>query len=205
MISCWASNWFFHEAACQGAGTRKLSLFVSRRSPMAVINLRSLVLRGMCIVGGNTTDEVRMGSSAAKRQAPVSLSYPRHQSQRFPRTSPFSDTRAFSVDRFDGDAGERTVRSGSHAGDLVSRYPARIAGRTIPWGRSVVKGGSRPAAAWCLALKDAKPTAPAGLNFPGRLEPLTGSTPKPPTISTRGESVLGQGSVSTSRIERPSS
>src|SRR5438132_1029767 len=60
--------------------------FVRRRSPMAVMNLQSLVLRGVNVAGDVVTGRERLGFNPAKGGTPaVVLSFQRHLSTRAPQ------------------------------------------------------------------------------------------------------------------------
>ena len=181
---------------------------------MAVFHLESLVLRGVSVGRDGQTVGLRHGTSyAAGRQAPGNPFPMRHPSpgcrQDFNRPAGRPDRVAsWPVDK----AGSGAGRSRSRAGVLSRRSPARIAGRTIPSGRSPAEGGAAPTAAARLCLAQARPAASVGEALPGRLTtataralPDTGFTPvvrggaKPGVAGLTGWKPAGRTPVASTR------
>src|SRR5437879_4233980 len=123
---------------------------------MAVFTLESLVLRGVAVLRGGPTVNLRLGTSAvAKRTSGIPFSM-RHPSpgcrQEFNRPADRPDRVGYDPA---GVAAPGIGRSRSRAGVLSRRSPARSAGRAIPSGWSTAEGGPEPAAAACLCLVEA--------------------------------------------------
>jgi hypothetical protein len=121
---------------------------------MAVINLTTLVLRGVTtVVSGGVAVEMRLGwGYQAQTQAPALFSM-RHRSPGLPEPISEPDQRRFDADD-QAAANIAVMRAGRSfgclsAGVLGSRSPAPPAGRDLlSQGRSRVKGGSRLSALW---------------------------------------------------------
>jgi hypothetical protein len=139
---------------------------------MAVLNLASLVLRGVSVLGdGQTVNLLRRDASyAGGAGAPTVRISMRHPSsgcrQAFmqPAGRPDHEDENLVAQAVPG-AG----RSLSRAGVLSRRSPARIAGRAILSGWSPAVGGPKPTAAAGLCLIKARPVAPVGVGTSGRL------------------------------------
>src|SRR5437763_16124045 len=129
--------------------------FDRRRSPMAVLNLPSLVLRGVSVLGdGQTVNLLRRDAGyAASAGAPTVRISMRHPSsgcrQAFmqPAGRPVYEDEDLVAQAVPG-AG----RSRSRAGVLSRRSPARSAGQAIRFGWSPAVGGPKPTAAAGLCL-----------------------------------------------------
>ena len=135
---------------------------------MAVMNLQSLVLRGVNVAGDVVTGRERLGFNPAKGgTTAVVLSFQRHLSTRAPQAG--SDPRPRHERTASGGASHAARRAGrpdSPAGVPDCRRPARCAGRAILSGWSQAAGVAYPPAAWCLDRITAKPTALADKRIP---------------------------------------
>jgi len=158
---------------------------------MAVLNLESLVLRGVAVLRDVQAVNLRRGTSyKATGGTPEVGNSTRHPS---PDSSqdfipPAGRLDHAGADRMD-DAAPGTGRSQSRAGVLNRRSPARFAGRAIQSGWSHSRGGSHPAAAtassllWACAVASVLETASVrplaaqtrALPDTGRLAGLPGS------------------------------
>ena len=139
---------------------------------MAVLNLSSLVLRGVSVLGdGQTVNLLRRDAGyAASAWAPTVRSSMRHPSSGCRQA--FMQPAGRPVHE-DEDLVARAVpgagRPPSRAGVLSRRSPARIAGQAILSGWSPAVGGPKPAAAAGLCLIKARPVASVGEGTSGRL------------------------------------
>jgi hypothetical protein len=134
---------------------------------MAVMNLESLVLRGVNVVRDVVTGLKRIGANqAAVRQTPAMvLSHLRHPSQ----SDPWSDADpALRYERATagGSTAKRAGRPGSSAGVLGSRNLASFTRGAILSGWQV-EGGPATAAR-CIGQVQAKPVAAVGEVPPGQ-------------------------------------
>jgi hypothetical protein len=135
---------------------------------MAVMNLETLVLRGVNVVRDVVIGLERNGSNLTGVQAPVSLSSTRHPSASDPWTDTDPGKRYERAMQGAAHAAIRAGRPGSLAGVLGSRSPARCAGRAILSGWSQATGGFCPSAAWCLEPLTAEARTAAGDILSGR-------------------------------------
>ncbi len=136
---------------------------------MVLMNLESLVQRGVRVVAGAETDMVRIGSNQAGFLTPVGLSHRRHLSPSCRRTGNQPDPRRFPADAIDVEfATVRAGRPGRFAGVPVSRSPAPIAGRAIRTGWTIAMEGQYPTADRCFGSFTAKTPASGGNVLPGR-------------------------------------
>jgi hypothetical protein len=138
---------------------------------MAVLNLSSLVLRGVSVLGdGQTVNLLRRDASyAAIAGAPsvrISMRHPSsgcRQAFMQPAGRPHHEGEDLVAEAVPG-AG----RSRSRAGVLSRRSPARSAGQAILSGWSPALGGPKPTAAAGLCLLKARPVASVGEGTSGR-------------------------------------
>src|SRR5262249_50813855 len=142
--------------------------FDRRRSPMAVLNLESLVLRGVPVACDVVTGLERIGFNASGSGArAVLLSLTRHPSPSDPQAGADPGMRYAAVQGM-AHAAPRAGRPGRSAGVPDSRGPAISAGRAILSG-------------WSLAVGDPCATAAR------RLAAFAGTTP-----ATVGKALTGQ-------------
>jgi hypothetical protein len=107
---------------------------------MAATIFETLVMRGIRVVDV-LANSVRPGSAPAHGKPPASLSYPRHLPQGFPGQQRGRLNHDVENDLDEDCVVERTGRSGSHAGNLVSQRLASLAGRAVLWGWPSAEGG----------------------------------------------------------------
>jgi hypothetical protein len=138
---------------------------------MAVINRNTLVLNNVRVVRDVVTGTMGNGLIQAIAQAATSPFSSRHSSQRYPQAGHEPGPRHALAGPADEDAvADRAGRPGCCSGVLVRRSPALGAGRTLPPGWSVSKGGCCPTAAWRLDRFTAGAWASAGMLLPGRFK-----------------------------------
>jgi hypothetical protein len=139
---------------------------------MAVLNLSSLVLRGVSVLGdGQTVNRLRRDASAtAIAGAPTIRISMRHPSSGCQQAFMQPAERLVHEDEnLVAQAVPGAGRSLSRAGVLSRRSPARIAGQAILFGWSPAVGGPKPTAVAGLCLLKARPVASVGEGTSGRL------------------------------------
>jgi hypothetical protein len=148
------------------AGQHDRLSFRCRRSPMAVVHLESLVLRGIHDACNVVPGLARNGSNEADGRTPTGpLSLTRHRFVGYPQAS--TDTGMRQGGAEGAACAARAGLPGSPAGVPVSRSPARSAGRAILSGWSPSGRGVR-SAAWCAASIARPVQASPGAMLPGR-------------------------------------
>lgn len=134
---------------------------------MAVITLKTLVLRGVAVTGDVVTARTRIAGYQANGGLPALRSFMRHLSPGCLGTEP--ERRHDRVDNRDAEhASVRAGRPGSWTGVPVRRSPALSGGRINPLGWSLAEGEPRPLAARLLGLAQAQAVAAVDKVLPGR-------------------------------------
>ncbi len=125
-----------------------------------VLTMETLVPCGVSVLCDGRAVGLRLGSNEAMPQAkaiPISMRHPSHDCA---GAVPDAVSWSFPANAFAGNqASYGAGRSLGHAGVLVRRSPAILAGRTRPCGRSRVTGGPSLTAAARLCLTQDKPSA----------------------------------------------
>ena len=116
---------------------------------MAVMNLNTLVLRGVTVVGDVLTGQMGIGCYSATTQMPALRSLWRHASSSYSHAEPTPRSRQVHVDDHGvDDPAARAGRPGCCYRVLARRSPALRAGRIISQRCSAALGGLRPTAVW---------------------------------------------------------